>query len=143
MYPARTHLSRRRGASGDFRPQQARRKIGTTSPDALLLLRSMRGLTGFFYLRIGTLALRAFRSLGAWNPEIALSYWFSPCLLIAGKQSSEIPRVYVEPVVMGHGSCCDYGYCSGEWRGKWDVMQSFWLELSRSRGSSDLRSSRR
>lgn len=35
-----------------------------------------------------------------------------------GKQVLEVSWFHVEPIVVGDGGCCYYGYCHDQWRGK-------------------------
>lgn len=38
---------------------------------------------------------------------------------VSGEQILEVFGVYVEPSLMGYGSCCYYGNCSCKWRSKY------------------------
>ena len=42
----------------------------------------------------------------------------------AGKQAFEVPGIYVESSLMGHGSCSNHGHCFGQWRSK--LMHTFY-----------------
>ena len=41
---------------------------------------------------------------------------------ISGEQILEVFGVYVEPSLMGYGSCCNHGHCTCKWRSKFSVF---------------------
>lgn len=59
--------------------------------------------------------LKRFISLKSWTVMIVEDYSFDG---VIGEQILEISGVYVEPSIMGYGSCSYHGNCSCKWRSK-------------------------